>query len=105
MDKDEFTNKYLNLKILKGVQEYLKEEESASTAVYPIKVPDELLYQTLKQKGPQGADNVIHYIFKLGLGIWSENLYNTTFGSQQSLEDFISLLKKETVRVNSLLLF
>lgn len=94
MDKKEFTDKYINLKILKSAQEYLKEEEGGDTAVYPIKVPDELLYETLKQKGPQGADSVIHYIFKLGLGIWSENLYNTTFGSQQSLEEFITLLKK-----------
>jgi len=95
MDKEEFANKYLNLKILKSVQEYLKLEENESTAVYPIKVPDELLYQTLKQKGPKGADSAIHYIFKLGLGIWSENLYNATFGPQQSLEEFISLLKKQ----------
>ncbi len=95
MDKEEFANKYLNLKILKSVQEYLKSEENESTAVYPIKVPDELLYQTLKQKGPKGADSAIHYIFKLGLGVWSEKLYNSTFGSQQSLEEFISLLKKQ----------
>lgn len=94
MDEEEYKNKYENLRILKSVQEYLKSDENAQTAVYPIRVPDELLYQTLKSKGAKNADNLIHYIFKLGLSIWSEKQYNAVFGSQQSLEDFIELVKK-----------
>jgi len=37
---------------------------------------------------------VIHQIFRLGLSIWSEKLYNSVFGSQRNLEDFIELVKK-----------
>jgi hypothetical protein len=95
MDKEEYKNKYMNLKILKSVQEYLKSDENKHTAVYPIRVPDELLYQTLQAKGAKNVDSIIHYIFKLGLTIWSEKQYNTVFGSHQSLEEFIELLKKQ----------
>ncbi|HUU42053.1 MAG TPA: hypothetical protein VMW42_14040 [Desulfatiglandales bacterium] len=94
MDQEEYTNKYINLRILKSIQEYLKPDENNNTAIYPISVPDDLLYQTLKMKGPNSADSIIHHIFKLGLSVWSEKLYDTTFGSQQSLEEFIELVKK-----------
>jgi hypothetical protein len=94
MDEEEYTNKYVNLRILKSIQEYLKTPENKHTAVYPIKIPDDLLYQLLKLKGAQGADGVIHQIFRLGLSIWSEKLYNTVFGSQRNLEDFIELVKR-----------
>jgi predicted CopG family antitoxin len=94
MDEEEYTNKYVNLRILKSIQEYLKEPENKHTAVYPIKIPDDLLYQLLKLKGAQGADDVIHQVFRLGLSIWSEKLYSTVFGSQRNLEDFIELVKK-----------
>ena len=94
MDQKEYTNKYANLRILKSIQEYLKSDENSQTSVYPIRVPDDLLYQTLKIKGAQSTDNVIHHIFKLGLSIWSEKLYNTAFGSQQSLEEFIEIVKQ-----------
>ncbi len=94
MDQEEYTNKYINLRILKSIQEYLKSDENSQTAVYPIRVPDDLLYQTLKMKGAKSADNLIHHIFKLGLSVWSEKLYNTAFGSQKSLEEFIELVKK-----------
>ena len=96
MDEDEYTNKYMNLRVLKSIQEYLKADDNNHTTVYPIKVPDDLLYQTLKTKGPKGADSIIHHIFKLGLTIWSEKLYNSAFGSQQSLEEFIELVKERT---------
>jgi len=95
MDEEEYTSKYLNLKILKCVQEYLKSDESNDTAVYPIRVPDELLYQTLKLKGPKNADSVVHHIFKLGLSVWSEKVYDTVFGSQESLEEFVELVKNK----------
>ena len=94
MDQEEYTNKYINLRILKSIQEYLKSDENSQTAVYPIRIPDDLLYQTLKMKGAKSADSIIHHIFKLGLSVWSEKLYNTTFGSQKSLEEFIELVKK-----------
>jgi hypothetical protein len=95
MDEEEYNNKYMHLRILKSVQEYLKADENEHTAVYPIRVPDDLLYQTLKSKGAKNADTLIHYIFRLGLSIWSEKQYNDVFGSQQSLEDFIELVKKQ----------
>ena len=95
MDKEEYTNKYRNLRILKSVQEYLKSDDNDHTGVYPIRVPDELLYQTLKLKGAKSADSIIHHIFKLGLSIWSEKVYDTIFGSQESLEEFIEIVKKQ----------
>jgi hypothetical protein len=95
MDKEEYNNKYIYLRILKSIQEYLKSDENEHTAVYPIRVPDELLYQTLKSKGAKNTDTLIHYIFRLGLNIWSEKQYNAVFGSQQSLEEFIELVKKQ----------
>jgi len=95
MEKKEYKKKYLNLKILKSIQEYLKSDDNDHTSVFPIRVPDELIYQTLKSKGAKNADTTIHHIFKLGLSIWSEKQYNTVFGSQQSLEEFIELVKKQ----------
>ena len=95
MDEAEYKGKYINLRILKSIQEYLKKNGStSSTAVYPIKVPDELLYQVLKLEGPENADKLIHDIFELGLTIWSEQLYDDVFGSEQNLEEFIELVKK-----------
>ncbi len=95
MDEEEYSNKYLNLRILKSIQEYLKSDDNSNTPIYPIRVPDELLYQTLKVKGAKSADSMIHHIFKLGLSIWSEKVYDTVFGSQQSLEEFIEIVKKQ----------
>ena len=95
MEKEEYKKKYLNLKILKSIQEYLKSDDNEHTAVFPIRVPDELIYQTLKSKGAKNTDTIIHHIFKLGLSIWSEKQYNTVFGSHQSLEEFIELVKKQ----------
>jgi hypothetical protein len=45
MDQEEYDRKYVNLRVLKSIQEYLKTEGDLSTAVYPIKVPQDLLYQ------------------------------------------------------------
>jgi len=95
MDETEYKGKYINLRILKSIQEYLKKNgTTSSTAVYPIKVPDELLYQVLKLEGPENADKLIHDIFELGLTLWSEQLYDDVFGSEQNLEEFIELVKK-----------
>ena len=94
MDEEEYNRKYVNLRILKSIQEYLKAETDSAAAVYPIRVPDDLLYQVLKLQGSENADQLIHHIFKLGLTIWSEKLYGEIFGTQESLEEFIALVKE-----------
>ncbi len=94
MDEQEFRKKYVNLRILKSIQEYLKPDKETSTAVYPIRVPDELLYQVVKLQGPENADKLIHHIFELGLGVWSEKQYSEVFGSEKDLEQFIELVKE-----------
>jgi hypothetical protein len=67
MDEAEYQRKYVNLRILKSVQEYLKAEANSSTAVYPFRIPDDFLYQTLKLQGPEGADKLVHHILRWGL--------------------------------------
>lgn len=96
MDEEEFKSKYVHLRILKSIQEYLKADTEEGAAVYPIRVPDDLLYQLVKLHGADRADKIIHQIFQLGLTAWSEKLYNEVFGTQQNLESFIDLLKKRT---------
>ena len=95
MDEEEFKKKYYHLRILKSIQEYLKADTYAAAAVYPVRVPEELLYQLAKSEGPERADQVIHKIFKAGLTAWSEKMYQEVFGSQENLETFIDLLKKK----------
>jgi hypothetical protein len=94
MDEVEFNNKYMNLRILKSVQDYQKSETDSSTSVYPIKVPDDLLLQILKTQGPKQADELIHHIFNLGLTIWSEKLYSDVFGSPDALKAFIKIVRE-----------
>ncbi len=94
MDEREYNKKYTHLRILKSVQDYLKSDSGSSTSVYPIKVPDDLLIQVLKLDGPEGADRLIHHIFKLGLTLWNEKLYDDEFGSPSELNRFINLVKR-----------
>ncbi len=94
MDEIEYKTKYMNLRILKSIQEYLKGESTSATAVYPINVPDDLLYQVLKSEGAEKVDELIHHIFKLGLRFWSEESFSTVFGSEKNLEEFIEAVKK-----------
>lgn len=94
MHDEEYKRKYLNLRILKSIQEYLASGGQNASAVYPIRVPDELLYQTTKVEGAERADKLIHRIFRMGLNLWSDNLYKEEFGSQKELEEFIQLVKK-----------
>ena len=96
MDEEEYQKKYADLRILKSIQEYLKSNGDSPTALYPIKVPDDLVYQVLKLQGPEKVDELIHKIFKAGLSTWSEKLYTETFGSQERLEDFIERVKNRT---------
>jgi hypothetical protein len=99
MDETEYNKKFSNLRILKSIQEYLKCESDASISVYPIKVPDELLLQSLKIQGAENADELINYIFKLGLTIWSEKLYQDEFGTTSALCSFIDLVKSRNKRI------
>jgi hypothetical protein len=94
VDEEEYKRKYVNLNVLKSVQDYLKADTTTPNAVYPISVPEDLLYQALKLQGAENADELVHYIFKLGLTLWSEKLFNDEFGSEQSLENFIELVRK-----------
>ena len=93
MEEQEYNRKYINLRVLESIQEYLK-SDCASPSLYPITVPDDLLIQALKLQGAENADKLIHHIFKLGLALWSEKLFKDEFGSQESLEDFIDMVKK-----------
>ena len=94
MDEAEYKKKYINLRILKSIQDYLKAEDNHSTSVYPINVPDDLLMQVLKLHGAENADHLIHHIFELGLRIWSEKLYHEEFGSTDALSSFIEKVKE-----------
>lgn len=98
MDEEEYDKKYFNLRILKSVQEYMKTEGASDTAVYPVRVPDDLLYQVAQKHGPEKADKLLHHIFRLGLSTWSEELFSEIFGSQENLEAFIQVVKKRTRR-------
>lgn len=94
MNEEEYKRKYVNLRILKDIQDYIKPLKTASTSVYPIRVPNELLYQTVQLQGAESADRLIHHIFELGLSVWSERRYSEVFGSEKELEEFIELVKK-----------
>ncbi len=94
MNEEEYQRKYVNLRILKDIQEYLKPDAESHTAVYPIKVPNELLYQTAQHQGAENADRLVHHIFELGLSLWSERQYSDVFGSEEELEAFIELVKE-----------
>lgn len=94
MNEEEFERKLASLKMLKDIQDYIKPWNTSSTTVYPIRVPNELLYQTAQGQGAEYADRLIHHIFELGLSVWSERRYNEVFGSEKELEDFIELVKK-----------
>ncbi|MBN1103411.1 MAG: hypothetical protein JXL84_08380 [Deltaproteobacteria bacterium] len=94
MDEEEYRLKYAHLRILKSIQEYLKSEGESHTALFPVKVPDDFLCQVMRLHGTENADRLIHQVFRLGLTVWSEKLFEDVFGSQQSLEDFIDQVKK-----------
>jgi hypothetical protein len=96
MDEEEYKNKYVNLRILKSIQEYLKLGGDSSTALYPIEIPGDFLYQAARLQGVEKADRLIHEVFELGLTLWSEKLYHDVFGSEENLEAFIELVKKRS---------
>jgi hypothetical protein len=94
MDEQEFQRKYQNLKILKGIQNYLKTEGEEDSVVYPIRVPQELLYQMVKAQGAEAADRLVHHIFTIGLSIWSEKLFQESFGTPENLRAFIQSMQE-----------
>ena len=94
MDEEEYKKKYTNLMILKSVQDYLNTDSDTSDSVYPVRVPKELFMQVLRLEGPEGLDRIIHHIFKLGLTLWNENLYDKEFGSPAALNEFIDMVKR-----------
>jgi hypothetical protein len=96
MNEEEYKRKYVNLRILKSIQEYLKYDGDSSTALYPIEVPEDLLYQAARMQGAENADRLIHEVFELGLTLWSEKLYHDVFGSEENLEAFIELVKERS---------
>jgi hypothetical protein len=96
MEEEEFQKKYMHLRILKSTQDYLRSEEGSGNAVYPIRVPDDLLYQILKHQGADAVDRILHHIFRLGLTEWSEKLFREAFGSERQLEEFIAMVRERT---------
>ena len=96
MDEEEYRKKYVNLKILKSIQDYLKCEGNSSAALYPIEIPEDLLFQAARMQGAESADRLIHEVFELGLTLWSEKLYHDVFGSEENLEAFIELVKERS---------
>ena len=96
MDEEEYKSKYVNLRILKSIQDYLKTKGNSSAALYPIEVPEDFLYQAAKLQGAESADRLIHEVFELGLTLWSEKLYHDVFGSEENLEAFIELVKERS---------
>ena len=92
---EDYERRYVNLRILKSIQEYLKPDKGGKTALYPIKVPNDFLYQMLKLEGPEEVDKLIHHIFTLGLNQWSEELFRSEFGTLEDLEEFIERVKKK----------
>jgi hypothetical protein len=95
MDENDYNKKYRALRILKSIQDYSKPGYEPPTSVYPIKIPRDFLLQTLRIHGPKDSDSLIHSIFKLGLNLWSEALYQNTFGSTDSLQKFIDMVKNK----------
>ncbi len=94
MDQQEYNLKYVSMRILKSIQEYLKAEEPGNGASYTIKVPDELLYYIAKMQSRDEADRIIYAIFRQGLKLWADKLFDEVFGSGKKLESFIDLIQK-----------
>ena len=93
MDDKEFRKKYVNLRVLKSSRDFLGKKTGDSKSVYPVNVPEDMMYQLLSSDGPEGLDKTMNRIFKLGLSLWSEELYKDVFGDERSLEEFIELLR------------
>lgn len=94
MEEEEYRLKYAHLRILKSIQEYLKSDGESQTALFPVRVPDDFLCQVMRLQGTENADKLIHQIFRLGLTVWSEKLFEDVFGTQKSLEEFIEQVKR-----------
>jgi hypothetical protein len=95
MNEQEFILKYKCLGILKSTQEYLKTDEPEPPVLYPIRLPGELLSHIMTLHTAEELDQLIHSLFRRGLGQWAEELYQTVFGTPRKLERFIERVKKE----------
>jgi len=94
MGEAEYKRKYVILRILKSIQDYLKSPNDGEKALYPIHVPNDFLIQTLKHEGTAFTDDLIHEIFRLGLKAWADQLYAEAFGNATTLEAFIQEVKE-----------
>jgi hypothetical protein len=97
-NEKEYSLKYAGMRILKSIQEYLKVEDPGEAALYPIKVPSELLYHVTKLRSPEESDRVVHAIFRLGLKVWADKFFEEVFGSPKELEGFIEVMKREGLK-------
>ncbi|NLA73979.1 MAG: hypothetical protein GX846_00605 [Deltaproteobacteria bacterium] len=95
MKEEEYKKKHAHLMILKSVQDYLKSDTASSGSVFPVKIPDELFLQILRLDGPEALDYLVHHIFKIGLTLWNERLFDKEFGSPAALNEFIDLMKRK----------
>ena len=92
--REQSERKYVVLRVLKSIQEYLKSPDNGEKALYPIYVPNDFLIQILEHQGPDFTDHLIHEIFRAGLKAWADQLYSETFGSTTTLEAFIEEVKQ-----------
>ncbi len=93
MDEKEYRKRYIKLRLLKSIQDHLK-NDSEESMLYPVKVPNDMLFQLLRSKGPDSVDKLMQGIFRRGLSQWCEDLYKNEFRTEKNLEAFIKLVKE-----------
>ena len=98
MKTEDYGRKYVALRILKSIQEYLKFGNHKADAIYPIHVPNDFLVQIVKHHGSQFADELINEVFQIGLKVWAERFYLEVFEGPENLEAFVEEVRKEWQR-------
>ena len=104
MDEREYRLKYASLRILKSIQEYLKESdpEAEPITLYPIRVPRKLILHIMRLHSAEELDQLMHDIFWTGIENWGEALYVSVFGTTEKLESFIKrVLENEKVKLQN----
>jgi hypothetical protein len=104
MDDKEYQLKYASLRILKSIQEYLKTDDSDAEpiALYPIRVPRDLLSHIMRLHSAEELDQLMHSIFSRGIENWAEALYLSVFGTTKALENFIKRIQEtEEDKINN----
>jgi hypothetical protein len=89
METEDCGRKYVALKILKSIQEYLTSDNHETDAVYPIQVPRDLLIQIVKYHGSRIADELINEMFQVGLKVWAEQFYLDVFEPPENPDPFL----------------